>query len=292
MKDVFIENMYSNMLEKLSFINGSTRESLQKLNESLSCIANTINELRESLKHRPSEDETDEINFFKYTKPRFCAWQTYVVELHKILSSVPVGTDQMVRDYYIEEIGVVNRFFRFHAFHYQYYVMDEHSKDKQFFLRRNRSLFPPGRELLTDDPEFSTDLDHLFGVFRAYEMLRDFLIRRIKLLYQEPNNVLLKEIMANQNRSWSGTKMELVEFAYGIYFTRRVNGGKADISDIIAWLEESFNEDLAQAYRMFVDITRRKTISHTKYLDEMRRAIHGHIEESLKHKPKKGRPKN
>lgn len=292
MKEASIENLYSGMLEQLGYINGSIRESVQNLNESLSCIADTINELRERIRRHSFEDETDEIKFFKYTKPRFCAWQTYVVELNNILSSVPVGTDQMVRDYYMEEIGVVNRFFRLHAFHHQYYVTDEHSKDKQFFLRRNRSLFPPGRELLSDDPEFCTDLDHLFAMFRAYEMLRDFLIERIRLLYQEPNNVFIKEIMQGRKRWWSGTKMELVEIGYGIYFTRRVNGGKADISDIIVWLEESFNEDLAQAYRMFVDITRRKTISHTKYLDEMRGAIHGHIEESLKYKPQKRRPKN
>lgn len=150
MKEASIENLYSGMLEQLGYINGSIRESVQNLNESLSCIADTINELRERIRRHPFEDEMGEINFFKYTKPRFCAWQTYVVELHKILSSVPVGTDQMVRDYYMEEIGVVNRFFRLHAFHHQYYVTDEHSKDKQFFLRRNRSLFPPGRELLSD----------------------------------------------------------------------------------------------------------------------------------------------
>lgn len=292
MKEASIENLYSGMLEQLGYINGSIRESVQNLNESLSCIAVTINELKERIRRRPFADEKDEIRFFKYTKPRFCAWQTYVVELHKSLSSVPVGTDQMVRDYYMDEIGIVNRFFRLHAFHYQYYVTDEHSKDQHFFLRRNRSLFPPGRELLPDDPEFSTDLDHLFGMFRAYEMLRDFLIGRIRLLHQESKNVFLKEIMQGQKRWWSGTKMELVELGYSIYFTRRVNGGKADISDIIAWLEESFNEDLAQAYRMFVDITRRKTISHTKYLDEMRSAIHRHIEESLKYKPQKRRPKN
>lgn len=280
------------MLEQLGYINGAIRESVKNLNESLSCIANTINDLREDIKRQPFADEKDEIIFFKYTKPRICAWQTYVLELHQILSSVPVGTDQMIRDYYMDEISVLNRFFRLYAFHYQYYLTDEHSKDEQFFLRRNRSLFPPGRELLPDDPEFSTDLDHLFGVFRAYEMLRDFLIGRIRLLYQEPDNVFMREIMQGRKRWWSGTKMELVEFAYGIYFTRRVNGGKADISDIIVWLEESFNEDLAQAYRMFVDITRRKTISHTKYLDEMRNAIHGHIEDSLKYKPKKGRRKN
>jgi len=285
------EKPYSGMLEQLGYINGSIRESVQNLNESLACIHSTVSELREYIRRHPFEDEQDEIDFFKYTKPQFCSWNIYVVELHHILTSIPVGTDQMKRDYYMDEMGVFYRFFRQHAFHYQYYLKDEKAKDKIFFLRRNRSLFPPGRELIPDDPEFSTDLDHLFATFRAYEMLRDFMIKRVRLLYQEPNNTFLQEIMESRKSRWSGSKMDLVEFAYGIYFTQRVNGGKADISDIIGWLEESFNEDLSQAYRMFIDITRRKNISLTKCLDEMRDAIHKHVEESLRYKPKKSRPK-
>lgn len=285
------ENLYSGMLEQLGDINGSIRESVQSLSASLSCIAVTINDLKERIRRHPFEDDHDEIAFFKYTKPRFFSWNIYVVELHHILTSTPVGTDQMIRDYYIGEMEVFHRFFRQHAFHYQYYLQDEKSKDEDFFLRRNRSLFPPGRELIPDDPEFSTDLDHLFAIFRAYEMLRDFMIKRIRLLYQESNSAFLKEMIESRERSWSGSKMELVEFAYGIYFTQRINGGKADISDIVGWLEESFNEDLSQAYRMFIDIIRRKNVSQTRYLDEMREAIHAHIEESLRYKPKKSRPK-
>jgi len=87
-------------------------------------------------------------------------------------------------------------------------------------------------------------------------------------------------------RSWSGDKIELVEIAYGIYYTQRLNNGKAEISDIIDWLEESLNTDLSQAYRMFVDIRRRKTISYTKFIDEMRHEINVHIEDSIKYRPK------
>ena len=285
------ENLYSGMLEQLGAINGPIRDSVEHLNETLSCITTTINDLKERVRRHPFEDDYDEIVFFKYTKPRFCSWNIYVVELHHILLATPIGTDQMRRDYYMNEMEVFHRFFRQHAFHYQYYLKDEKAKDGDFFLRRNKSLFPPGRELIPDDPDFSTDLDHLFAVFRAYEMLRDFMVKRIRLLYQEPNNILLQEILKTRKRWWSGSKMDLVEFAYGIYFTQRVTGGNADISDIIGWLEESFNEDLSQAYRMFIDITRRKNISLTKCLDEMREAIHNHVEESLRYKSKKPRPK-
>ncbi|MGE8424753.1 MAG: RteC domain-containing protein, partial [Sphingobacterium siyangense] len=122
--------------------------------------------------------------------------------------------------------------------------------------------------------------------FRANEMLRDFLIRKVKLLIQESYNGLANGLFDKGKRSWSGDKVELIEIAYGIYYTGRINHGKAEISDIIQWLEESLNIDLSQAYRMFVDIRRRKTISYTKYLDEMRSTIQSQIEDSFKFRSK------
>ncbi|MEI2273583.1 RteC domain-containing protein [Sphingobacterium sp. ML3W] len=284
-----IDNRYSEMLEKLDAINGSIRESLLNLNASLLLIRETVYSLKEYIHTHPFLNNEEEITFFKYTKPRFAAWQIYCLELHNILSTIPIGTDEMIKGYYINEIGILERFFKMHSFYYQYYLKDEDAKDKLFFLRSNRSLFPPGGELLSTDPDFSTELDYLFSKFRAYEMLRDFMIRRVKLLFQEANYNFMNGLAHKRKRWWSGDKVELVEIAYGIYYTNRLNGGKAEISDIVGWLEESLNIDLSQAYRMFVDIRRRKTISFTKFLDEMRDAIHTNIDESLKHKSKSDR---
>ncbi len=292
MIDIICEELYLSMMKKLGEINTRLRESVDDLKLSLTCINSTIHRLKSSFRSLEIMDETKEIHFFKFQKPRFCAWQIFVVELNQVISSTPKVTDSMLIDYYKNEIEIINRFFRLYAFYHQYYLINESAMDEVFFLIRNRSLFPPGREIVESDSEFSTELDYLFAAFKAKDMLLDFLVMRVKILQLNSDQIIVQQVLGKKKRSWSGTKMELVEFAYGIYFTRRVNGGKADISDIITWLEDSFSEDLAQAYRMFVDITRRKTISQTKYLDEMRGAIHEHIEESLKYKPQKRRPKN
>src|SRR3546814_93929 len=265
-----IEILYSGMTEQLESINGTLKDSLANLTDSLSCTAATIQHLRQYIRACPFTDDQDEIHFFKYTKPRFYCWHIYVVELHHILSAVPVGTDQMVRDYYMNELGVINRFIRQHAFGYEYYLADETAKDANFFLCRNKSTFSPGQEHQPEDSGFSTEMDYLFSMFRAYEMVRDFIIRRLRLLYRNPDNSIMAELLVGRKRRWSGDKVELIEIAYGIYYTQRINDGKAEIADIVGWLEESLDVDLAQAYRMFVDITRRKTVSYTKYLDEMR----------------------
>src|SRR3546814_5431501 len=83
---------------------------------------------------------------------RISDWSSDVCssDLH-ILSAVPVGTDQMVRDYYMNELGVINRFIRQHAFGYEYYLADETAKDANFFLCRNKSTFSPGQEHQPED---------------------------------------------------------------------------------------------------------------------------------------------
>jgi len=287
-----IEILYSGMTEQLESINGTLKDSLANLTDSLSCISAAIQHLRQYLRAHPFADDRDEIHFFKYTKPRFYCWHIYVVELHHILGAIPVGTDQMVRDYYMNELGVIDRFIRQHAFEHEYYLADETAKDDEFFLCRNKSAFSPGQEHQPEDNGFSTEMDYMFSTFRAYDMLRDFIVRRIRLLYKNPESSIMAELLAGRKRRWSGDKIELIEIAYGIYYTQRINEGKAEISDIVGWLEDSLDVDLAQAYRMFVDITRRKKVSYTKYLDEMRGAIHGQIRESLKYKPRKKVYKN
>ncbi|MGB3108274.1 RteC domain-containing protein [Sphingobacterium siyangense] len=278
-----IENLYSAMLKQLDEINGSLRDSIKNLGESLLLIKSTVTSLRQYIRNHPFINDQQEISFFKYTKPRFAAWQIYCVELNNIISSVPIGTDEMIKEYYENELSIIDRFFKVYAFYYQYYLKNEISNDQRFFLRRKASPFPPCSELMANDPDFSTELDHLFSLFKGNEMLRDFIIRRIKILTEESNKRFMVDVIAKRNRSWSGDKVELIEIAYGIYYTGRINNGRAEIADIVQWLEDSLDVDLSQAYRMFVDIRRRKTVSYTKYLDEMREAIHSHIEDSFKH---------
>ncbi|WP_276348951.1 RteC domain-containing protein [Daejeonella sp. JGW-45] len=288
----YTEELYAQMEAQLENINGSLKEAIQNLTESLFCITTTLNHLKKFIQEHPFKDPEDEIDFFKNIKPRFYCWYIYVIELYQILSAVPSGTDQMIRDFFMDELKIINRYFTIHQFYYQYFLRSETALDDSYFLRVNLVPFPTGSEQTAVDPEFSTNQDYMFSKFRAYEMLRSFLIRRLKLLYQNPDNVFIAELLAGKRKCWSGDKVELIEVAYGIYYTHRLNEGKAEIGDVIEWLEDSLQIDLSQAYRMFLDIRRRKTLSYTKYLDEMRDSIHKHIDETNRYKPKTPKRQN
>nr|WP_068891028.1 RteC domain-containing protein [Pedobacter panaciterrae] len=284
MLENFVENLYCDLYKQLESINGSLKDPIKNLTASLLCISSVLNELKRYISVHGFETEQDEIRFFKYVKPRFYCWHIYVIELNNLVAATPIGTEQMLKDYYLDELKVINRCFSLYQFNYQYYLLDETAKDQDFFLRRNKTAFPLGQELVTQDPDFSTNQDYIFSKFRAYEMLRNFVVRRLNLLYYNPENHFLTKLLSVKKKFWSGDKVELIELAYGIYHTRRLNNGKAEISDIIEWLEDSLHIDLSQAYRMFLDIRRRKTISYTKYLDEMIIAINQHIDETNRYK--------
>ena len=193
----------------------------------------------------------------------------------------------MIREYYLQEIALIKRYFNHNQFAYQYYLHGETALDKDYFLRKNFVPFRQGYGIAPADEEFTTNMGYSFARFLANEKLQEFLIKRIRLLYHESLDPLMLQFLNDGKRQWTGEKINLIELAYGIYYTGQMNNGKADIKDIIGWLESSLNVDLSQAYRMFLDIRRRKATSYTKFLEQMSLTIHEHIDESLNYKPKK-----
>jgi hypothetical protein len=124
-----------------------------------------------------------------------------------------------------------------------------------------------------------TNQDYYFAKFLAYERMQEFIGRRLRLLYGNPDSEYVQQLIKGSKRKWTGDKIELIEVVYGIYYTRRMNSGKAEVKDIVEWLEDTLQVDLGDAYRLFLDLKRRKGKSYTKFLKEMIEAIRKSIEE-------------
>ncbi|TDS06565.1 RteC domain-containing protein [Sphingobacterium paludis] len=278
MKNIEFEDLYQGMLQNLYSLNDPLVNSIVDLAGSLRITVRSMEQLLSSVRSKPFKDDQHEINFFKHIKPRFQSWHIYVIELNHIVSQIPIGSEEMIREYYINELTIIDRFFKRYGFYYQYYLAGECSRDSDFFLRRNLKDLPPEHSKPNQPESFVTSMDYLFAKFKAYEMLRDCIARRIKVINSSRNIQTLELELLQKRRWWSGNKIELVELAYGLYHAKRINGGKAEVGEIIAWLEESLNVDLGQSYRMFTDISRRKLVSHTKFIDEMRTTLDTYIQ--------------
>nr|WP_162988795.1 RteC domain-containing protein [Pedobacter schmidteae] len=281
----FCSELYNEMETALD----QARSNIQKENEkyagTLSCIHHYVQRLEAFVLEFGFESPTQEVEFFKCIYPRFYCWFSYYTELFSIDKLLPANaTDLMLRDYYLAEYNYQHRFFNQNRILYDYYLEGHSDRDDNYFLRANYQPLLPLMVQFPVNLRFLTNASYAFSRFMAFERLQEYVGRKLRLLYRNPNSTYVEALLKGIKRKWTGDKIELVEIAYGIYYTRRMNEGKAEVRDIVEWLEDSLGVDLSDAYRMFADLQRRKASSYTKYLEEMIAAIHTHIEEKNRFK--------
>lgn len=278
MKKTTYERGLAELQAEIALLDGEVISPIERLRHTLPLIASIVNDIKAEVMKDGFESPEREIHFFKVVKPGYYALQLFEIEWYHVSINKPVGTTQMLKAFYEEELLTLLRFFRNHAFYYQYYRLQATDLDEKFFLRDSRHGDIPVLDVIDPLPGFSTALDYLFAKFIAYERLRDHLLDQLAMLYLEK-----RVDKASPSLRWTGEKINLVELAYGIHFTGQVNKGKAEVMEILTWLTESLGIAISpdQAYRMFLDIKRRKTVSPTRFIDRMAESVKRHIENSF-----------
>ncbi len=288
MKKEFIEDLYSKLTEALHESILKEPNLTKRLAASLDKIRSTLQALKSNIEVEPFSTSANEIEFFKHTKPKFYALFIYELERYHIEINKPLSTNQDLLAYYHEELHSVQRFFRQNQFLYQYFRQGMFELDHLYFLREAKTTTIPDTGIFTKQDGFSTNCDYLFSKFVAYEQISNILLLRINNLSSKDFDSHDHDKIEKQKLTWTGDKVNIAELAYGLYYTGQINGGSCDVADIIKWLEDSLNLQMGSVHRKFIDIRRRKTISYTKFLDQMREAIHKRVEEDLEYKPNRG----
>ncbi|EHQ24676.1 RteC domain-containing protein [Mucilaginibacter paludis] len=249
-----------------------SNEPLQRLTSALKLIRQALNKLKEDVNVHPFKDKQDQVNFFKYTKPSFYQWQIYYTELYTIETGFPFGNADKQLDYLAQELHYIERFFQQYAFLYQYYKLDADELDNLYFIRGEEIqsvLLPAVPEV---NPGFATSGDYLFSKFMAFDKLKDWVIEKMLYLKQNPANPLQLNNEPDDMK-WTGDTINLAEIGIGIYHTKQLNNGTASLSDIFRWLEEKFRVKIGVPSKRLSELRRRKRLSRTRYLDEMKENV-------------------
>jgi hypothetical protein len=257
----------------------------------LKLVRAALKKLRDHLKNHPLKAEAEKIEFYKYLKPAIESLYIYELELYNVTASAPVGDLNVVHAFYREELQLVQRFFRHIAFHYRYYQLKATELDSLLFMPGSpvqSVLIPEAPEL---DPEFATSGSYLFAKIQAFEMLQTYLVRKLKGDPVKTGGEIISQALDSLPQ-WTGEQVNLVELAYGLYYSGQLNHGNAEVKDIIALLELVFRIKLNSAYHVFGNIRRRKMYSPTRFLDKMRDSIQQRVDDDLAYKPavKRKRP--
>ena len=123
------------------------------------------------------------------------------------------------------------------------------------------------------DIDFSSPADHTLSFLLANERFAEYLIRE-QLIMKNPR---LDPTWENQvSLRWNRSKTELVELIYALHSSESVNGS---LKDIIYMMEQTFNIDIGNTYRIFTDIKLKK--NPTTLLDHLKTSIHEKIRSDL-----------
>lgn len=251
----------------------------------LNCLAKSIGfvrgKLKELLSHsveNPPADEGEEILYFRKMLPPFYASLIYYIGYYNLEKGSELIPGHKLNAYLAEEERYISRFFQQNHFLYEYYRLGSTELDTFYFTSA-----ASGNALLL--PEFPF-LDcpggtQLFSRFIAYEKLKDLI--REKTESARYASFAGDGKAENEARlSWTGDSINLVELAYGLYLTGQIGHGNVSLNRIVRCLEANFQVELVHVSRRFTEISRRKRLSYTRFIDKMRDAIHQRVEEDAK----------
>jgi len=281
MKTDFVKELYDQLKEDVDLFTDLGDLPVKRLNGKINLVRESIAKLRAELEQEPFENQEEEIEFFKYWKPRFVCEQILAFELFTIETSRPLADELLLKSFYEQELKVIKRFFEQYRFMYQYYQLEASDLDHLLFVRNahpSAILLP---ETQVEPPTFSTAADYLFAKFIAFEKLQDYLVSK---LYQPYDNSGQEPGLNKTGLKWTGDSINLVELAYGIWLTGQVNNGNASITEIVLWLEKHLQVNIGRAHRRWTEIAQRKSLSSTRYIDQVKDAINKRLddENSLK----------
>jgi hypothetical protein len=228
-----------------------------------------VNNLGENLQFA---DEKEKVQFFKQFKPELLACRLEEVMRYHIHRNVPIGTNESKLKYYEDELKARKSFFRMNSFHYQYFKSGLSDLDRIYFLSDARPLLVPVADLSESGTEFSTPMTFLFSKFIAYEHIQYYILEQIAQI-THPELQQSKTNNQTFELKWTGDSVNMVELAYGIWLTGQLNNGNASLNQIVRWLESSLHVSIGIIQRRFNEIERRKRLSFTKFIDQMKDAI-------------------
>ena len=270
------EELYTQLLlqiEETSLI----ENSLEKFRSGLALVQKAVVELKIELSKTDFSSQEEEIYFFKKGKPQIYALLILITERYAIENSMPLFGKEKQIAHLESQLYFIDRFFRQNEFIYQYYRLGATDLDDRYFTRNGDAQLLGFAEVPDVDPSFSTVADYLFSKFMAYENLQQSISQEIEMR-KGGEQTIHKD--AFKELKWTGEAVNMVELVYGVYETGQVNGGKISLSELMDFFGQVFQVNISGYFKRFADIKRRKSMSKTRYLDEMQQLVAKRIEDS------------
>jgi len=265
-------NEYCN--EKLGLLEERLNEVTLEINDpillsetSIKIILAELSTLKKLVIENNFVSEDEEVQFFKFTKPKFVAKLIYYNTIFKIETKMPFGGQEVVKNYLSNELLRLKTFFDNNLEFYKYYRTNSTYLDHKYFLRGRYDI-----KLSLDTFYFETD--HNYSTSHDYKVAKIIANDLIQVYIEDQLNALsLKQQESiNYILNWTGNKTALIELIYALQAQGVFENGNADIKLIAKTFESLFNINLGNFYHTYLELRGRK-INRTKFLDSLRDSL-------------------
>ncbi|WP_316795325.1 RteC domain-containing protein [Pedobacter agri] len=274
-----MEKKYQDLLSKLEreMENFIELPALERMRSELAAVRLALTKLKGVVGVSGFISQSEEVDFFKKVKPKFYSLLVLSAERYGFENARPLLAGKVRERFYEGQLDYISRFFHHHEFLYQYYRMGAVELDSFYFVRGAEPVGLIGGDLPALDPLFSTVGDYLFSKFMALERLREIVLSEMEVPSLAGTGVVRSK--KGRELRWTGDSCNLIELIYGVFDCRQINDGEVDLSDLMDVFEQCFQVNLSRYFRRFTEIKRRKSMSKTRFLDEMARVVNKRIED-------------
>jgi hypothetical protein len=269
---LFSESLMSELEHQLKLIHLETENPVQLSEQAIKNTVATLEKLKTFFIKYKQPNKTEEIEFFRDIKPKFASKLIYYNEIYSIETNKPLGPQKTIGKYYKAELNKLKVFFKNNREFYRYYRTGNNCLDNKYFIRAKYDL-----RLMVDS--FYFQLDHRFATSHDYKVARILANDEIKKFLEEQIEKLGRKIITIQSPSplpkapkWTGSKVELIELIYALHTEGVFNNGTSGLKEVTTFFEYSFNIDLGQFNRVFLEIRNRKS-ERTKFLNTLKNKL-------------------
>ncbi len=273
-----MEINYTHLLETLESglhkIENSTTTTYEKCANKIDLCQQLVRHLRDKYMADIPEDQSDQIQFFKKIKPVFFSELKYQIKKFDYLRQIPRGSTKTKKQHIIVWMNSTSRSLLKYCDFNTYIQSGSTQLDTVYFTHQTFDPKIHAGLKYPLDIEFSSPGDLTLSSIKANERFSEFLMREHFML----KNPRLDPSWENQiSLKWNRSKTELVELIYALHSSQSVNGS---LKDIIHVLEQTFNIDIGNTYRIFADIKLKK--NPTTLLDDLKTSIKEKIRSEFK----------
>ena len=265
--------------EQLNFIDLEIDDQIKKCEQAITVILKSINELKKAATKTNFKSKSEEIQFFKDVKPLFTSKLIYFNLVYRIEMKKPNGGNKILKKYYNNELLKLKAFFDHELEFYQYYRSGSTYLDYKYFLRGEFDIkLALDSYYFESDMSFATSHDFKVATILANDLIELYLENQLLMLENNENSEKSQR-KPNVKLTWTGSKVALIELIYALHTEGVFNNGAADLKDIAEYFEHTFEIDLGQYRRVFLEIRARKS-DRTKFLTTLNDSLQKRMENS------------